>query len=128
VSKGKAGKDGCKNVQRCFRKEEANEGEEVKEIACITNVTSDTKSVLDDDEEYYNFDVVDTDNDECLIYYDCLVDSATTSHITNCQDIFTTYEYITDIAVGGVGQQSAHACDRGMVTLESCCARQKYSI
>src|SRR6267142_3209858 len=128
LSDRKVGKDGCKNIQRRFRKEEANEGEEVKEIACVTNVTSDTKSVLDDDEEYYNFDVVDTDNDERLIYYDCLVDSATTSHITNCQDIFTTYEYITDIAVGGVGQQSAHACDRGMVTLESCCATQKYSI
>src|SRR6267142_170263 len=128
LSDGKAGEDRCKNVWCHFRKEEANEGEEVKEIACITNVMSDTKSVLDDDEEYYNFDIVDTDTDERLIYYDCLTDSATTSHITNRQDIFTTYENIADIAVGSVGQQSACACGRGTVTLKSCCARQKYSI
>src|SRR6267142_5462906 len=128
LSEGKVGEDGCKNVWCRFRKEEVNEGEEVKEIACVTNVMSDTKSVLDDDKEYYNFDVVDTDNDKCLIYYDCLADSATTSHIANCRDVFTTYEYITDIAVSGVGQQSVCAYGRGMVTLELCCARQKYSI
>jgi len=128
LSDGKAGEDGRKNIRRCFRKEEANEGEEVKEIACVTNVTSDTKSVLNDDKEYYNFDVVDTDNDERLIYYDCLADSATTSHITNHRDVCTIYENIADIAVGGIGQQSTHACGRGTVTLELRCARQKYSI
>ena len=53
-------------------------------MAFVSNALENKKDVLDDNEEYYNFDVVDTDNDERLIYYDCLADSTTTSHITNC--------------------------------------------
>jgi len=111
-----------------FRKEQANEGEEREEVAFVSNALKNKKYVLNDDEEYYNFDVVDTDNDEQLIYYDCLADSATTSHITNCQDIFTTYEKIKDITIGRVGKKTAHTCGWGTVVLESHCASHIYGI
>ena len=44
--------------------------------------------------EYYNFDTdVDSHkNDEHLIYYDCLTDSMTTSHVLNCRDAFTSFK------------------------------------
>jgi len=125
---GKIGEDRRKNIWCCFRKEQANEGEEREEVAFVSNVLENKKDVLNDDEEYYNFDVIDTENDERLIYYDCLADSATISHITNCQDIFTTYEKINNITIGRVGQKTARACGRGTVVLESHCTGHIYRI
>src|SRR6267142_1506577 len=61
---GKIGKDGHKNIQHRFRKEQVNEGEEREEVAFVSNALENKKDVLDDDKEYYNFDVVDTENDE----------------------------------------------------------------
>ena len=110
---GKIGEDGHKNIWHCFRKEQANEGEEREEVVFVSNTLED---------------VVDTENDERLIYYDCLADSATTSHITNCRDVFTTYKRINDITIGRVGQKTARTCGRGTVVLESHCTGHMYHI
>jgi hypothetical protein len=79
--------------------------------------------------KYYNFNhVVDTENDECLIYYDCSADSTISSYITNCCDVFTTYETVENLAVSGIGGKGAHVCGRGTITLESHCAGRTYLI
>ena len=59
-----------------------------------------------DGDEYFNFDVPVSDmsaNDDQLIYYDWLADSATTSHVTNQCDAFINYEHLTNkLCRGGV--------------------------
>ena len=75
-----------------------------------------------DGDEYLNFDVPMTDmsaNDDRLIYYDWLADSATTSHVTNQRNTFINYEPLTNKLVLGVGNNETHAIGRGTVELES---------
>ena len=47
----------------------------------------------------YNFDSYDPlnaeGNDKCLLFYDWLADSCTTSHIMNMRDAFTTFQPLT---------------------------------
>jgi len=52
-------------------------------VVFVSNALENKKDVLDDDEEYYNFNVVDTENDEQLIYYDCLADSVTATYLVH---------------------------------------------
>ena len=55
--------------------------------------------------EYYNFDinVPSYENDEHLIYYNCLADSATMSHVLNWCDAFMTYKPTKNTLIGSVG-------------------------
>ena len=65
-------------------------------------------------------------NDDRLIYYDWLADSATTSHVTNQRDAFINYEPLTNKLVLGVGNNETHAIGRGTVELESNFNGQKF--
>jgi hypothetical protein len=60
---------------------------ELKKVAENVNVGEDFVAFPMMDEELYNFDTYNAcnleGNDDQLIYYDWLVDSATTSHITH---------------------------------------------
>jgi len=63
-------------------------------------------------DQNFNFDVPMSDmvtNDDRLIYYDWLADSAMTSHVTNQCDAFINYECLTNKLVLGVGNNEAHA-------------------
>ena len=73
------------------------------------------------DEELHNFNTFDAcnvaANDENLIYYEWLADSATTSHITNQQDAFISYETLENSSITGVGGQEAKIAGKGTVKL-----------
>lgn len=88
-----------------FCKEEANIGEE--EI---------TFSV-DKEGQHSNFNLYkDSDfNDEHVLYYDWVADNATTSHVTNQYDAFTSYQPVSSTTVAGVGNVKAIAEGRGTV-------------
>jgi hypothetical protein len=85
------------------------------------------------DEEHYNFDMYNAcnmeGNDECLILYDWLVDSATTSHITHQHEAFTSYTpWGTHCSITGVGGKKALIAGRGTVELSSTCNGQQYTL
>ena len=91
-------------------------------MSCIAE---ESQMVSDHDEQYdgecSGFDTYQTTDeiDERLIYYDWYADSATTSHIANSRDAFSSYQLITDTAISGVGEAITHPEGRGTVTLTS---------
>ena len=92
--------------------------QEPEGIAFIEEVTFEN---TEDDVENYNYDTYNSDvyeNDERLSYYHWLADTATTSHVTNLQDMFTSFHLIDPTPVTGVGNVKAQAQGRGMVQLK----------
>ena len=83
-------------------------------------------------EEKYNFDNYDAcnadANDERLIYYDWLADSATTSHITHQREAFINYTPLGNISITGVGGKKAVIAGHGTVELVSIYNNQHYVI
>jgi hypothetical protein len=81
-------------------------------------------------EEQYNFDTFDASNtdanDEQLIYYDWLVDMATTSHVTHQRDAFIDYTPMGNTFITGVGRKEALISGRGTVELKSTCNGTDY--
>jgi hypothetical protein len=78
----------------------------------------------------YNFDTYNDctagGNDERLIYYDWLADTATTSHVACNRDAFTSYTPSKNITVTGVGGKEAPILGRGTVELNSTCNGNNY--
>jgi transposase InsO family protein len=116
------------------KKEETNEAEEDSDEEEITlnieEVTEDTPEegetstgLFDPGDEHYNFNSDNTYNmnqiNEPLIYYDWFGDSATTSHVSNRRDIFSTYQPLHNTSVVGVGRLKAKAEGKGTIELES---------
>ena len=116
------------------KKEETNEGEEdydEDEEVITLNIEEEapkegsTSQFFDESEEgqYYNFNSDNSYNmneiNEPVIYYDWFGDSATSSHVTNKRDIFTTYQPLRNTSVVGVGRLKAKAEGRGTIELES---------
>jgi hypothetical protein len=66
--------------------------------------------------------------DECLIYYNWLADSATTSHVTNQHDAFKTFKPLNGITVSGVENVKEKAKGRGTVVLISYYDGHKYML
>ena len=68
--------------------------QEPEGIAFIEEITFKNDK---DDIEDYNYDIYNPSNvfanDDCLSYHDWLTDTATTLHVTNLQDAFTTLSY-----------------------------------
>jgi hypothetical protein len=87
------------------KNEETVHIEEVEEEVIFQSTEHNNKIPVDA-EQYDMYDdtdvVVTYENGETLIYYDCLADSATTSHISNCREAFTTFEPAHKTLVGGV--------------------------
>ena len=94
--------------------------QEPEGIASIEKITFEND---EDNIEDYNYDTYNPSdvfaNDERLSYYDWLADIATTSHVTNSQDAFTTYHTINPTAVTGISSIKAQAQGRGNVKLKS---------
>jgi len=83
----------------------------------------------EDEGQHFGFNVHNSaDNDERLLYYDWLVDSATTSHICNQHEAFNPYTPIEDISIGGVGGLKAHAKGRGIVHIQSLYEGRTYTL
>ncbi len=114
--------------EKAHQSEETSHIEEVEEV--VFQTTECTVEDTFEGAEYYNFDTdVDSyENDEHLIYYDCLADSATTSYVSNCCDTFTSFEPTENTLVGGIGGIKTHAKGRGTVTLESTYEGRKYTL
>jgi len=73
---------------------------------------------------YNNFNnnvVVTYENGETLIYYDCLADSATTLHISNCCKAFITFNPTHKMKVGGISGIQTCAEGHGTIILELVC-------
>jgi hypothetical protein len=82
------------------------------------------------EEELHNFDTFDTtcnigENDDRLIYYDWLADTATTAHVTHQREAPVTYTPVGDQNVTGVGGP-AKIAGRGTIELISMCKGQEY--
>ena len=116
-----------------WKKEEINQGEkEVDEEEIITlnveEVNPQEKSTSPffepgEEGQHYNFNSDGTYNmheiNEPVIYYDWFGDSATSSHVANGRDIFTTYQPLHNTSVVGVGRLKAKAEGKGTIELES---------
>ena len=89
-----------------------------------------SKLVFDPSEEGINFDDPDVSNsdefDEHLIFYNWLADSATTSHVCNRRDAFTSFHSLTATKVTGVGNMVTKAEGQGIVELTSWCNGHKF--
>ena len=76
----------------------------------------------DDEIEYYNHSgsTYNTNEiDEPIAYYDWFRDSATSSHVTNRREIFTTYEILQNTSVIKVENLKAKVEGKGTVELKS---------
>ena len=58
------------------------------------------------------------ENDDLLSFYDWLADSATTSHVTNMRDAFTTFQPLIK-SVSGVGNAQTRAEGKGTVMIQT---------
>src|SRR6202522_3433372 len=116
------------------KKEEANEGVEIEydddEHIVFTAQDGPSKISLEPSEEGFNFEDPNVSNsdefDERLIYYNWLADSATTSHVCNRREAFTSFHPLTATNVTGVGNLVTKAEGRGTVELISWCNGHKY--
>ena len=96
------------------KSEETAHIEEVEEEVVFQSTEHDDEIPVDT-EQYDMFNdtdvIVTYKNGETLIYYDCLADSTTTSHVSNCREAFKTFEPTYKTLVGGVG--SIKMCAEG---------------
>ena len=122
------------------KKEEMNQGEEDDDddedehIACCLIGSSYSDIPLDESEigQVFNFDEHDVnysgEYNPPLIYYDWLGDSATTSHVTNRREAFSSFRPLKDTKVSGVGDVKTEAKGKGTVKLKSTYNGHEYII
>jgi len=97
----------------------------------VTQSTKHNNKIPINANQYDNFNtdvVVTYKNGETLIYYDCLADSATTSHVSNCREAFTTFNPSHRMKVEGVGGIQMCAEGHGTIELELVCEGHKYTL
>jgi len=126
---GRGGKRRHPAQGRAPKNEETAHIKEMEEVVFQTTEHNNENPI--DTESYNNFhsDIVITyDNGETLIYYNCLADSATTSHISNCQEAFITFKPAHKTLVGGVSSIKMHAEGQGTIQLKSVYKGQKYTL
>ena len=83
----------------------------------------------DDNILYYNYSgsTYNTNEiDKPVAYYDWFRDSATSSHVTNRQDIFLTYQPLWNTSVIGIGKLTAKVEGKGTIELKSQYNNKKY--
>jgi len=118
--------------QKKPKKEETNAAEEqvnltneiscahIEEIVCLANDADSTESPA-------KCNVSGADNNDDMILYDWLADCATTSHVTNMRDAFTTFTPLRK-PVHGVGNAQTHAEGRGTVKIKSTVNGELYNL
>ena len=76
-----------------------------------TNASMEVAFLIEEDMEMHNFTMYDAcnpdANDDHLIWYDWVADTATTSHITHQREAFIDYTPLNNALVTGVGGQTA---------------------
>jgi hypothetical protein len=99
---GQQSRGGNKKQKTASTSKEMNEGEAMQveeEVTFMMEEDHDIPMDSSDEGQYFNLNnhhVNNADgNDEPLIYYDWLADTATTSHITNQREAFVTYKLLT---------------------------------
>src|SRR5262245_59518000 len=82
--------------------------------------------------EMHNFTMYDACNldvnDDHLIWYDWVADTATTSHITHQREAFIDYTPLNNALVTEVGGWTAKIAGQGMVLLTSIFNRKNYTL
>ena len=106
-SKERRNSEKKKNWKEKQKAKDTNESEDEQ-----ANVTMEVAFlILEQDMELHNFstyDVCNSDgNDDHLIWYDWMADTATTSHITHQREAFIDYTPSNSSSVTGVGGQTA---------------------
>jgi hypothetical protein len=113
------------------KNEETVHIEEVEEEVVFQSTKCDNEIAVDT-EQYDMFNDTDVgvtyENGETLIYYDCLADSATTSHVSNCREAFITFEPTHKTLVGGVSGIKTCTKGQGTIKLESVHEGHRYSL
>ncbi|GBE89144.1 hypothetical protein SCP_1501500 [Sparassis crispa] len=103
---GKAGQGPPMKRQKTERAYEAREVESKEDEAKIAYDNDSNTVSLGSDGEIASF-------------YEWFADSGTTSHITNCREVFATYQALEDHAITGIGSQPTQALGRSTVDVES---------
>jgi hypothetical protein len=83
------------------------------------------------EDEMYNFesyDVTSTKNDDHMIFYNWLANSATSSHVSAQREAFTMYTPLFNSIATSVGGKEAKITGHSTVELLSECNRLKYVI
>src|SRR6202789_134191 len=119
-------------AKNCWSKKKVKDkGNGNKKGAEKTNVGEEFIT-FEADEEPYNFDTYYAcnadENDNRLIYYEWLADTATTSHVTHQRQAFVDYTPMENCSVTGVGGKEANIAGRGTVELNSICNGITYAI
>jgi hypothetical protein len=111
VQKRKADKEKWRAAKKA-KKEQVNQVVEGEEEAIVFTAEEQAGAC--------NFDTYNSlnaeGNDERLLFYDWLADSATTSHVTNMRDAFATFQPLVK-PISGVGNTKTQAEGRGTVKL-----------
>ena len=106
------------NASRKRRKKDANNAEEEDEnVQSNVAVQGNSYSLNADANEMFTYD--QSSNGYFDQAYEWIADTGTTSHITNRRDAFTTYDYIPDSPIKGVGETQVSAIARGTVYVQS---------
>jgi len=113
---------GESNKRQCMNEAAMNVEVNAKEIITFG---AEEVNAMDVNEGSEDFDVADP-NDERVLYYDWLADSATTAHVTNQREVFETYHPATEATVAGVGNSKIKIEGRGTIQLESQCNGQTF--
>jgi transposase InsO family protein len=104
--------------------------DDVEQLMSVEGLDKEDRvSICSGDEElkkYVNCAYTSTANDERVHLYEWLADSATTSHVANQRETFTTYRPQSSASVAGVGGTMVVVEGRGTVELESECGGTKY--
>lgn len=134
--------DGRYSTNKRARIEQTNEGEE-QTNSSIVEIDNDPNEQItfsiqegeiwfDESEvgQYSGFKEYEesNENDERVLYYDWLADSATTSHICNDREAFTNYHHDGEGTVVGVGSVKAAIQGQGTVRLYSECEGVSYTL
>jgi transposase InsO family protein len=111
IQKRKADKEKWR-VAKKVRKEQVNQVMEDEAIV----FTAEEQAGACNFDTYNSLDI--EGNDERLLFYDWLADSATTSHVTNMREAFTSFQSLVK-PVSGVGNAKAQAEGKGTVKIQT---------
>ena len=106
------------------------EGARIKEIEdeIVFNAEENVQSVVDEDEDEIVTACIGNGDNEMILWYNWLADSATTSHIANRRETFSEYESLTNISVAGVGRSRTPVVGHGTILLETICKGHRYNL
>ena len=117
-------------AKNCWSKKKAKEKAKEKKMGGEQASVAEEHITFQANEEQYNFDTFDASNtdanDEQLIYYDWLADTATTSHVTHQGHTFIDYTPMGNTSITGVGGKEALISGHGTVELKSTCNSTDY--